>query len=128
MWRSTPSTAGTGIGRGAIGGSAVYSGRPPRRSLPRQGVLGLTWSLGGLRSSLIRQVYDVDPALCPRCGGTTWIIAVIERATGMRQILDQLGLPSATLGLRAPPDQPAGPSADQPREWSYDRALTTPPH
>ncbi|MBI4572437.1 MAG: hypothetical protein HY713_04015 [candidate division NC10 bacterium] len=29
---------------------------------------------------LIRQVYEVDPLVCPRCGGTMKIIAVIEPA------------------------------------------------
>ena len=29
---------------------------------------------------LIRQVYEVDPLLCPQCGGTMKVIAVIEPA------------------------------------------------
>jgi hypothetical protein len=32
------------------------------------------------RARLIRQVYEVNPQLCPRCGGTMKVIAVIERA------------------------------------------------
>jgi len=31
------------------------------------------------RARLIRQVYEVDPLLCPRCGGRMKVIAVIER-------------------------------------------------
>jgi len=69
---------------------------------------------------LIRKVYEVDPLLYPRCGGTMKIIAVIERPAIVRQILAHLGLPAATPRLRAPPDLPEGPTADQPREWSYE--------
>jgi hypothetical protein len=65
---------------------------------------------------LIRQVYEVDPLLCPQCGGTMKVIAVIERPAIIRQILDHLGLPTESPQLRAPPDPPA----QQPREWSYE--------
>jgi len=48
------------------------------------------------------------------------VIAVIERPAVVRQILDHLGLPTAPLSFRAPPDQPDGLAADRPREWSYE--------
>ena len=32
---------------------------------------------------LIRQVYEVDPLLCPQCGGTMKVIAVIEPACAL---------------------------------------------
>ena len=35
---------------------------------------------------LIRQVYEVDPLLCPQCGWTMKVIAVIERPAIIRQI------------------------------------------
>jgi hypothetical protein len=69
---------------------------------------------------LLRQVYEVDPILCPRCSGTMKVIAVIERQAVVRQILAHLGLPTTAPGLRAPPDQPASRVADPPREWSYE--------
>ncbi len=69
---------------------------------------------------LIRKVYEVDPLLCARCGGTMKIIAVIERPAVVRQILDHLGLPTVTPSLRAPPDAPDGLAGDHPREWSYE--------
>ena len=47
-------------------------------------------------------------------------IAVIERPAVVRQILDLLGLPTAPLSFRAPPDQPDGLAAHRPREWSYE--------
>ncbi len=35
---------------------------------------------------LIRKVYEVDPLICSRCGGTMKVIAVIERPALVRQI------------------------------------------
>jgi len=72
------------------------------------------------RARLIRQVYEVDPLLCPRCGGTMKVIAVIERRAVIRQILAHLGLPTAAPSFRAPPDPPDGGAAEQPREWAYE--------
>jgi hypothetical protein len=76
---------------------------------------------------LIRKVYEVDPLLCPRCGGTMTVIAVIEQPRGIRQILEHLGLPTRAPGLRAPPDQPIGLAGDHPREWSYEPFVEDPP-
>ncbi len=72
---------------------------------------------------LIRQVYEVDPLLCPQCGGTMKVIAVSARPAVVRQILDHLGHPTAAPSFRAPPDLPDAPVADQPREWSYEPLL-----
>lgn len=69
---------------------------------------------------MIRQVYEVDPLVCFRCGGTMKVIAVIERQGVVRQILDHLGLPTTAPRLRAPPDLPEDLAAEPPREWSYD--------
>lgn len=69
---------------------------------------------------LIRQVYEVDPLVCSRCGGRMKIIAVIERPALIRQILAHLGLPSGAASLRAPPDQTNGLAGDHPREWAYE--------
>ncbi len=69
---------------------------------------------------LIRQVYEVDPLLCPGCGGTMKIIAVIERPAVIRHILDHLGLPTGAASLRGPPDPPEGLAPNPPREWSYE--------
>ena len=66
------------------------------------------------------QVYEVDPLLCPRCGGTMKVVAVIERPAVVRQILDHLGLPTAAPSFRAPPDPPDALPAYPPREWSYE--------
>jgi hypothetical protein len=63
-------------------------------------------------------VYEVDPLLCSRCGGTMKVIAVIERPAVIRQILAHLGLPTAAPSFRAPPDPP--------REGSYEPLLDLP--
>jgi hypothetical protein len=51
------------------------------------------------------------------------VIAVIERQTVVRQILEHLGLPTRAPSLRAPPDQTNGLAGDHPREWSYEPFL-----
>jgi hypothetical protein len=48
------------------------------------------------------------------------VIAVIERPAIIRQILEHLGLSTAAPSLRAPPDQPDGGTAEQPRGWAYE--------
>jgi len=68
----------------------------------------------------IKQVYETDPLLCPGCVRIMKIIAVIERPAVIRQILEQLGLPTGAAKLRAPPDPGRGQTADHPREWSYE--------
>jgi len=70
--------------------------------------------------SEFRTPHSYDPLLCPQCGGTMKVIAVIERPAVIRQILDHLGLPTAAPHLRAPPDPPDALAAQQPREWSYE--------
>jgi len=78
------------------------------------------------RARLIWKVYEVDPLLCPRCGGRMKVIAVIERPAVVRQILDHLGLSTAAPSLRAPPEPPDGLAADQLREWSYEPLFDLP--
>lgn len=41
---------------------------------------------------LIRKVYELDSLLCPRCGGTMRVIAVIEWPAVIRPVLDHLGI------------------------------------
>lgn len=41
---------------------------------------------------LIKQVYEVDPLVCPRCSGTMRIIALIEQPAVIERILTHLGL------------------------------------
>jgi hypothetical protein len=52
-------------------------------------------------SRLIKQVYEVDPLVWPRCAGPMRIIAFIEQAEGIEKILTHPGLWS--LQAHSPP-------------------------
>jgi hypothetical protein len=56
------------------------------------------------RAALIKQVYESDPLLCPRCGSTMRIIAFIERhqTEVMEKILRHCGLGEESPA-RSPP-------------------------
>jgi hypothetical protein len=41
---------------------------------------------------LIKQVYEIDPLVCPRCGGGMRFIAFIEQPAVIEKILTHLGL------------------------------------
>ena len=64
-------------------------------------------------ANLIRHIYEVDPLVCPRCGGMMKIIAFITEPRVIRAILDSVrrtGTPSAARSRHPPP--PARPAAD----------------
>ncbi len=57
-------------------------------------------------ADLMRRVFALDVLACPRCGGRMSVIATIEAADVLRQILGHLGLPTdppAPLPARPPP-------------------------
>ena len=41
---------------------------------------------------LIKKIYEVDPLICPKCGGQMRIIAFVEDYKVIRKILDYLGI------------------------------------
>jgi len=41
---------------------------------------------------LIKKIYEVDPLVCPKCGGNMRIIAFIEDYKVVKKILDWLGI------------------------------------
>jgi hypothetical protein len=51
----------------------------------------------------MRQVYEVDPLHCSRCGGAMRVIAVIEQLAVIRQILKHLGIAVPVGAERSPP-------------------------
>jgi hypothetical protein len=78
------------------------------------------------RARLIRQVYEVDPLLCSRCGGTMKVIAVIEPAcadTADRRPAVIRQIRSAELATK--PRSPGSPqrSAASPRATRPTRCL-----
>ena len=50
---------------------------------------------------LIQKIYEVDPLLCPKCGGAMRVIAFIEERAVIEKILKHLGL--WLVNSRAPP-------------------------
>lgn len=64
-------------------------------------------------ANLIRHIYEVDPLVCPRCGGVMKIISFITQQPVIRAILDSVhptGTPSPAGSLHPPP--PARPAGD----------------
>jgi hypothetical protein len=63
-------------------------------------------------ANLIRHIYEVDPLVCPRCGGAMKIISFITEQRVIRAILDSVqrtGTPSPAGSLHPPPPaRPAG--------------------
>ncbi len=58
-------------------------------------------------ASLVNKVYQVNPLVCPKCGGEMRVISYIEEEDVMWKILNHLGLlEEETVGSseRAPPD------------------------
>ncbi len=52
-------------------------------------------------AEMIRKVYEIDPLLCPKCGGRMSIIAFIEDHTVIDRIINHLKL--TFLAERPPP-------------------------
>jgi hypothetical protein len=54
---------------------------------------------------MIRKVYEVDPMLCPRCGGTMRVVAFLTEHAVVDRIINHLKL--AFVAERPPPPQAA---------------------
>ncbi|MGB6866875.1 MAG: transposase [Candidatus Aminicenantaceae bacterium] len=83
--------------RGKINKAGVSRSHPPiieeeERFVPSKG-----WA------EMIRKVYEVDPQLCPACGGHMSIIAFIEDHKVIDKIVDHLKL--TFMAERPPPPQ-----------------------
>jgi ribosomal protein S27E len=68
---------------------------------------------------LIRKVWEQDPLLCPNCGGTMRIVALIDQHAVVEKILRHLGLWTEDASARAPPAKPT-------RELFYEPWLEDP--
>ncbi len=76
------------------------------------------------RARLIHKVREVDPLVCAKCGTPMHVIALIDDATVIRQILEHLGRWAPRLARqnqRAPPAAAKGIAGLKPpvREWTY---------
>lgn len=70
----------------AKAGAAANDKSPAASNVPPPTPARLRWA------ALIRKVYEVDPLVCPKCGGEMKIIAFIDDAAVIRKILDHLGI------------------------------------
>ena len=64
---------------------------------------------GRLWADLMRRAFGFDVLACPRCGGRLRLVAWIDQASVIQQILGHLGLPTeipASTSARAPPPVP----------------------
>ena len=59
-------------------------------------------------AELLRRVYEIDPLVCPRCGGEMRVISFITEPQVIRRILDHLEKKGRTQ--RAPPVPAATPA------------------
>jgi len=73
------------------------------------------------------EVYEVDPFLCPRCGGTMEVVAGIERPAVVRQILDHLGLPPQHPASEPRPTSPTAAWPPTPGTGPTNRFSTSSP-
>jgi len=63
----------------------------------RQPVTSKGWA------AMIRKVYEVDPMICPKCGGTMKVVAFITEYAAVDRIIDHLKL---TFVAEKPPPSP----------------------
>ena len=68
-----------------------------------------------LWASLIKKIYEVDPLLCPKCGGQMKIIAFIQDPREIKKLISSLGIPP----FEAPPPMRAPPESTEP-DMSFD--------
>ena len=59
-----------------------------------------TWAM------LIKQVYEVDPLICTRCGCMMKVISIIKEASVIKKILEHLGLWEDKEKNKSPPETP----------------------
>ena len=89
---------------GAGGDTAASEPAPGPAEAPDD---ALTPRAGGqMWADLMRRTYGFDVLACPRCGGRLRLVALIEQAAVIGQILRHLGLPTeipAARPARAPP-------------------------
>jgi hypothetical protein len=82
------------IKKASLGSFPLRIGEDELRRLPAKG-----WA------EMIRKVYEVDPMLCPRCGGQTKVIAFLTDYAVVDRIINHLKL--SFVAERPPPPQVA---------------------
>jgi hypothetical protein len=78
-----------------VGLQAADEAEDPEEMSPEQAARRRSWA------GLIRRVYEVDPLICPRCGGEMRVDALITDPPVIKRILDHLA--RRDRAARAPP-------------------------
>jgi hypothetical protein len=82
-------------------------------------------------AALLRQLFEVDPLVCPRCAGAMRIVACITQAAVIDQILAHLrtrAIAEAQRGARSPPATGASAARDTPGARRRPTASAAPIH
>jgi hypothetical protein len=107
--RKRDAAAAAGFSNGS--GGAMATGAPPA-SIPTEPDSAERKAARKRWANLIRHIYEVDPLVCPRCGGAMKIISFITEQRVIHAILDSVqrtGRPSPAGSLHPPPSvRPAG--------------------
>ena len=67
--------------------SEVEEGQQANVAMDQQPGLAFAIAARSARARLIKKVYEVDPLICPHCGGEMRFLAVIEEAPVIEKIL-----------------------------------------
>ena len=82
-------------------------------------------------AALLRQIFEVDPLVCPKCRGTLRILAFITQASVIDQILTHLrsrAIAGVQPGARSPPSTAASMARHTPRARRRPPASPAPLH
>ena len=58
--------------------SEIEEGQPANVAMDQQPAPAFAIAARSAWARLIRKVYEVDPLICPHCGGEMWFLAVID--------------------------------------------------
>jgi hypothetical protein len=72
-------------------------------------------------AALVKQIFEADPLICPRCKGKMKIVAVIEKASVIDRILKHLGYRFDIADLAAPATGPPPPFYWSAEDFSSSR-------
>ena len=84
--------------------SGVEEGQQAHVALDQQADPAFAIAAKSAWARLIRKVYEVDPLICPHCGGEMRFLAVIEEEPVIERILRHIKAWGPRPPLRVPPD------------------------
>ncbi|WXG54263.1 MAG: transposase [Candidatus Sedimenticola sp. (ex Thyasira tokunagai)] len=96
---------------------SVVSGDKPKAGVDEEQAAGCLFA--SIWAMLLARIYEINPLVCPRCGGEMRIIAFITELEPIRRILRHIGEPDSAPEIspaRGPPDFFL--ELDQSQAWS----------